>query len=234
MRFETHRVGVWLVERLKFAAPVRAVTVDGGDIIHLDLKTGETVSIHLIESGLELYEIRAILRANTDAGLHTLFILWRDMLLPGHGHAYVPYDWASALLELNSCIYAYDFNGPDIFVFPVYVDWAATGPTIRFGLTIDPARLSAHTIHLSDGPLPGVWRVAGFEGELIAGYGMSGAYALLGLRPDAPLAAVKRAYRRLARRLHPDVNPDADAHARMQALNEAYQAILEERGKPAP
>ncbi|MFO7320461.1 MAG: DnaJ domain-containing protein [Chloroflexota bacterium] len=230
MRFETHRVSVYLVEMLKVAAPVRAITVDGGDIIQLELHSGETVSIHLIESAIELYEIRSVLQANTRAGIHSIFLLWRDLLLPPHGYPYLPPDWASALFDLYGCIYAYDFNGPDIFIFPVYLDATYPQPTIRFGRTIDPSRLTAQTIHLNAGALPGFWRVAGFDGQAEQ-YGPARYYELLGVTRDAPLAAVKRAYRRLARQLHPDVNAAPDAHARMQALNEAYRAILEERGE---
>ena len=48
-------------------------------------------------------------------------------------------------------------------------------------------------------------------------------YAVLGLKPGATLADVKRAYRKLAFSLHPDLNPDIpDAARRFQILNEAY------------
>lgn len=48
-------------------------------------------------------------------------------------------------------------------------------------------------------------------------------YAVLGLKPGATLADVKRAYRKLAFSLHPDLNPDVpNAARRFQILNEAY------------
>jgi molecular chaperone DnaJ len=51
-------------------------------------------------------------------------------------------------------------------------------------------------------------------------------YDLLGVRPDADVDDIKRAYRRLARRLHPDINPgDAVAAVRFRAVVEAYETL---------
>lgn len=48
-------------------------------------------------------------------------------------------------------------------------------------------------------------------------------YAALGLKQDADLAEIKRAYRRLAFSLHPDLNPHIkNAARRFQIINEAY------------
>lgn len=48
-------------------------------------------------------------------------------------------------------------------------------------------------------------------------------YAVLGLSPNADMADIKRAYRKLAFSLHPDLNPGVpDAARRFQRLNEAY------------
>jgi molecular chaperone DnaJ len=51
-------------------------------------------------------------------------------------------------------------------------------------------------------------------------------YILLGLRPDASTADIKRAYRRLARRYHPGINPgDRAAEAMFQRVSEAYETL---------
>jgi len=61
-------------------------------------------------------------------------------------------------------------------------------------------------------------------------------FALLELIPDAPLAEVKRAYRRLAKRYHPDRATSAPPHElrgnmeRMLLLTAAYQTIAGNRG----
>lgn len=54
----------------------------------------------------------------------------------------------------------------------------------------------------------------------------------LGLTPDASLAEIKRAYRRLAMAWHPDRNPDPEATERFKAIRAAYDDLLA-RGDPA-
>jgi curved DNA-binding protein len=49
-------------------------------------------------------------------------------------------------------------------------------------------------------------------------------YALLGVKPDATLQEIRRAYHRLARLHHPDLNQTAlDDH--IKRLNEAYEVL---------
>ncbi|HEV2581138.1 MAG TPA: DnaJ domain-containing protein [Ktedonobacteraceae bacterium] len=49
-------------------------------------------------------------------------------------------------------------------------------------------------------------------------------YALLGVKPDATVQEIKRAYHRLARLHHPDLNQTAlDDH--IKRLNEAYEVL---------
>jgi DnaJ like chaperone protein len=61
-------------------------------------------------------------------------------------------------------------------------------------------------------------------------------FALLELIPEAPLAEVKRAYRRLAKRYHPDRATSAPPHdlrgniERMLLITTAYQTISGDRG----
>jgi hypothetical protein len=65
---------------------------------------------------------------------------------------------------------------------------------------------------------------------------LDAAYAVLGLRPGAPLKEVKAAYRRLAKLHHPDLAPARGriaAEDKMKQINEAYDTLLEhfaERG----
>ncbi|TET43318.1 MAG: hypothetical protein E3J60_00585 [Dehalococcoidia bacterium] len=55
-------------------------------------------------------------------------------------------------------------------------------------------------------------------------------YYILGVHPDAMDIVVKAAYRTLARKYHPDVNPDdKSAEERFKQINNAYEAIMEER-----
>ncbi|RXZ38275.1 J domain-containing protein [Oxalobacteraceae bacterium CAVE-383] len=50
-------------------------------------------------------------------------------------------------------------------------------------------------------------------------------YAALGIDSDAPLSAVKTAYRKKASEFHPDKNTDADAPARFREVQEAYDLL---------
>jgi molecular chaperone DnaJ len=53
-------------------------------------------------------------------------------------------------------------------------------------------------------------------------------YDLLGIRRDAAVDEIKRAYRRLARKLHPDLNPgDHAAAVRFRAIVEAYETLAD-------
>jgi DnaJ-class molecular chaperone len=47
-------------------------------------------------------------------------------------------------------------------------------------------------------------------------------YAALGLKSDATLADIKKAFRQKASQFHPDRNLDEDAPARFRAAQEAY------------
>ncbi|KAK3177978.1 hypothetical protein OEA41_000110 [Lepraria neglecta] len=54
-------------------------------------------------------------------------------------------------------------------------------------------------------------------------------YDALGVKPNAAEFEIKKAYRRLAITTHPDKNPgDETAHARFQAIGEAYQVLSDD------
>ena len=54
---------------------------------------------------------------------------------------------------------------------------------------------------------------------------MSEHYADLGLKSDATLADIKRAFRQKASQFHPDRNSDPDAPARFRQVQEAYDVL---------
>ena len=57
-------------------------------------------------------------------------------------------------------------------------------------------------------------------------------YEVLGLKRDAGVAEVKRAYRKLARKSHPDLNPgDKAAEERFKELNDAYAVLSDPKKK---
>ena len=52
-------------------------------------------------------------------------------------------------------------------------------------------------------------------------------YRLLGVRPDATVLLIKKAYRKLAKQYHPDVNDSPDAADRFREITEAYDTLTD-------
>jgi hypothetical protein len=52
-------------------------------------------------------------------------------------------------------------------------------------------------------------------------------YRLLGVRPDATMLLIKKAYRKLAKQYHPDVNPSPDAAEKFREITEAYDTLTD-------
>jgi hypothetical protein len=52
-------------------------------------------------------------------------------------------------------------------------------------------------------------------------------YRLLGVRPDATVLLIKKAYRKLAKQYHPDVNNSPDAAERFREITEAYDTLTD-------
>ena len=226
MRTITYNASAYLVEELLRAGIVARFLHDGGDILLFQTHTGDRVSIHLIESSIELYEIKSILAGNEAQGVHTLFILWGDRLLPGEGWHIAPPDWMEALFTLyGGLIYAYDVYGNEIFIFPVYFESAEYGRRVRYGTTVHIGHLRCATTGIIFGS---GWRVADFASHRAAACHnpLRRYYDLLGLEDDDDAAAAKKAYRLLARRYHPDLNRSPDATAKMQQINDAYERIM--------
>jgi hypothetical protein len=247
MRTITYTVGAYLVGELQRTGVAARFHHDGGDIILFELHTGQMVSIHLIESSIELYEIRQILEGNTANDIYTLFILWGDRLLPGDGQTYLADDWLAGFYSLNGDqVYAYDIYGDEIYIFPVHFDGYGLERQIRYGTTVNMTHLACDTINTTAMNFTGYWRVAGFQSVPKSANGhqrtkqrkqekvetpasiLEKYYELLGVDEDATYEMVRKAYRLLARRYHPDLNRSLDATTKMQQINEAYDAIVAE------
>jgi hypothetical protein len=210
---------------------------NGGDIVLFETPRGELVSIHMIESGLPLYEIRNTLVDNGKKNIFTLFVLWCDMMLPRNGQVYTCDDWMEALFTLyNGCIYAYEVMDKESYIFPVYFRGSTPVRSVEYGTTVRFRELTCRTLKTHLPGLNDTWHVADFGGvrgnahdpKASATYGitLNHHYAVLGVTPQDDHAAVKKAYRHLARLYHPDLNKSAEAHVKMQEINQAYQAII--------
>ncbi|MBZ0299365.1 MAG: J domain-containing protein [Anaerolineae bacterium] len=256
MRFDVHKVRTYLVNALNEAADtVAEVRHDGTDLILVDLTTGESVIIYLIDRLMPVQEIKTTLTENTAKNLHTLFVLWSDMLLPQENRLHLPEDWMDALLTLyNGKIYGYDSYGPYASVFPVHFTRQSAGLEyfITYGDAVNAAHLHCDYVHVEARDLKGFWRVADFA-ERVQSNGngrqrrsdsqqntqepprtnlhgrrttLAAYFEVLELSADADRGAVRQAYYQLARRYHPDVSGSPDSTARMQQINEAYQRIM--------
>lgn len=62
---------------------------------------------------------------------------------------------------------------------------------------------------------------------------MSDHYATLGLRSDAKLADIKKAFRQLAALHHPDRNPAPEAAERFRAVQQAYEVLADDAQRTA-
>ncbi|MDX2162148.1 MAG: J domain-containing protein [bacterium] len=225
MRFDTIKISAFLVYMIQGQRPRMQVVDDGGDILHVRLQNGDDILIYLIENTITAYEIANILNENSARKVHSLFILWSDLLLPGHGAYYIPDDWMSVLLALHQDkIYAFDAFGPEVFIFPIFFEGVGVARDIRHGGTIDAGHLNAKRVKTPYAP--DFWYVANFEVPAVAANPLQVYYDVLGIHPSTDRDLIKRAYRHLARRYHPDVNDTAEATQKMQQLNDAYARIL--------
>ncbi|GAB4516158.1 MAG: hypothetical protein OHK0046_20980 [Anaerolineae bacterium] len=230
--YQTYNASGYLIDLLRAAGMIRVMHHDGGDIVLFETMAGDKISIHFIDSGIPLYEVRNILKGNEEQGIYTLFMLWVSMMLPHEGQRYLAEDWMEALYHLNNgLIYGYDIYDAEVYIFPVVFEGETRIRQVSYGTTIRARRLTTRKVKTG---LPGFmdeWWVADFEGttaehrQTLATTSLAVYYELLGVLPGDDLETIKQAYRVLARRYHPDTNPDADAHEMMQRVNEAYAKI---------
>jgi hypothetical protein len=242
MRHETYYAGEVLLNRIRASGTLDRVLHDGGDIILWQHTNGRRVSFHLIESGIPLYEIKHILRANHEAGIYTLFLLWAAMMIPDHDKLYRLDDWMEAFLALGGGrVYGYDVMDGQVYVFSVFLHGdgplrrAEWGYPVRAGY-IDTLDWAAPWPDLAS-PL----RVARFEqppissDEALAGTRpmseLDAAYAVLGVSAQDDAETVRQAYYVLARKYHPDTNPSQEATEAMQRINAAYRRVLDVLGR---
>lgn len=232
MRFDTIKISAYLVYLIQAKRPQMEVIDDGGDIVHVRLASGDEVMIYFIESDISDYELLNIINANSTNQIHSLFILWRDLLLPQDGMYYIPDDWMAVLLTLHSDkIYAFDAYGADVFIFPIHFEGTGFARDIRHGDAIELNTLTTKRVKTRYADHN--WYVANFEisqpTNVLQVY-----FEMLGINPSTDRQLIKRAYRYMARKLHPDMNDHdaatlsekAEITRKMQQLNEAYQKIL--------
>lgn len=242
MRHETYYAGEVLLRRIRQSGALKQVLHDGGDIILWEHTNGQRISIHLIESGIPLYEIRNTLQANRRNGVYTLFLLWAAMMLPEHGKMYRMDDWMEGFLALGGGrVYGYDILDSQVYLFSVFLHGEGNLRRAEWGYPVRAGYLEL--FHL-DGLIAGLtetaW-VARFEQPRVTTEEvlkdappmneLDAAYALLGITPQDDADVVRQAYYVLARKYHPDANPSDEATEAMQRINAAYTRIMAILGK---
>jgi hypothetical protein len=251
VRFDTYNASAHLVRQLE-SSGVATVTHDGGDTVLVKLTSGHEVSIHLIETIIPPYELKLNLIENAENDIYSLFVLWGDMFLPHDNEVFQPDPWMHALMSLyNGKLYAFDVYGKDIRIFPTYFEPVdLLHYRIHYGGDVDVTKLGCGSFDMAYPDLSGSWLVADFTGatpppkrqKKQEAHAAKPAprkrpptpWEILGIAKTTERDEIKRAYRRLARRYHPDLNPSREAHDLMQALNNAYQRILDELDAPQP
>lgn len=235
MRFDTQNAASYLVWNLHHSDSVKAVRDDGSDIIHIELKTGKQVMVHLYERPVTQNELRDTLLDNQQGGYYTLFIFWADLLLPGHGVQYQLDDWMLIVSELyGGLIYGYEVMGRQAYFFPILFEGAGQVRHVLHGDIVD-----FHTVSVKIAEstvLGGDWWIASFEAaqqnpeaempKTVFRNTIQDAYALFGVDALADEAQVKRIYRKLARKHHPDAQGDAANDTMMTQINLAYEKLL--------
>lgn len=239
MRYDTLNAGSYLVWRLQYTGRLKDVR-DDGDLIYLELRTGERLMIYLIERPITLSELQQHLTENTSRQIHTLMLFWIDMLLPPDGSVYPLTDWMAALVTLHQGkIFGFEVAGREAYFVPVYFEGGGYQRQVRYGSIVNYAHLHGQTVTTRATFMPGTWRIATFDAP---GAGRArGArtdapradnnplavhFQTLGLRSDANRERVKQAYRQLARTHHPDLNQSTQSDQQMKRINEAYNRLI--------
>lgn len=244
MRFDVHTVRVHLVNELIAAPQVKEVWHDGSDVVILDFKSGEVVSIHMVERYMSVDDIDYIFRHNAEQGHYTMLILWADMFMPSHGQVYTADDWMLTLLQLfGGKIYAFDAWREQPYIFSVHFQpiQGRREYLVRHGADVNIGQVGVDVIETTLPYFHGYWRVARFDGvagdasryweppaDNRQGTRASIRYYLnvLGLGANATREQVKQAYRDKAREHHPDRNQTSDSTTAMQTINDAYERIM--------
>jgi hypothetical protein len=217
-----------LARGLRQVKTIAEVTFHDDSSLLIHTRLGERIVIYLVDDVPPLALIKKALNDNTRADIHTLFVLARR-LLPPDGAYYTPSSEIALLLEAYwGRIYTWRLVDPRLWIVPVAVQrgQVADGEPVDLdGIGIDYVMLVKEGIiglrAVGDFGRGTMRRTAAAAHDPLQNH-----YALIGVPTDADEAAVKAAYRRKAMQMHPDSNPSEQATRQMQAVNEAYAAIM--------
>jgi hypothetical protein len=130
----------------------------------IDLNSGKTVAVYVINRAIRIPEIVETCRANTARRHHTLFIV-DGRMLPDDNSETEPDHWMIALHSLaRGRIYAYWCDRRRCTIRPIHMEWR-WGDSPRqfiFGPVVDIGRLRADRVELTGKYITGHFTVADF------------------------------------------------------------------------
>jgi hypothetical protein len=263
MRLDSNYVRLHIVQELQKTLYAR-IRYDDFDVIVVDLPDRQAAAICIMEREMPVSDILDIYKDHAKSGIHTVFLLWCEMLIPEHGDIFEPPDWLLTLHTLhNQRIYAYKTVGDEVYIFPVILKRVGYGRErlVLYGSLIDVKDIGCAFMKVKGGKLEGTWRM----GDFITGRrhdhtrrtyqarmgerqrqqqkqappppepnSLLTHYRLLGVSINADWETIKQAYRRLARRYHPDLNPSPQATHMMQRINAAYRHLMRHHEQKPP
>jgi len=252
MRLDSNYVRLHVVDELQ-RAPFASVRYDDFDVIVVDLPKKQSAAVCIMERETSLIDILNVFREHGSKQIHSVFLLWCEMLLPEHGDIFEPPEWLRGLVTLhNQKVYAYKTVGDQVAIFPVMFKRVGVGAErlVLHGANVRVTDLGCAFIEVSGSEkLDGRWLMADFvegRGEKrtyhahieqerrrfqqqhapTPAHPMLAHFRALGIAENADWDQVKRAYRDLARQFHPDLNPAAAATGKMQQINHAYAQLM--------
>lgn len=130
----------------------------------IDLITGKTVAVYVINRAIRIPEIMEKVEANTARRLHTLFIV-DGRMIPDDDSDTEPAHWMIALHALaRGRIYAYWCDRRRCTIRPVHMEWRWGEDPRRFiyGPAVDVSRLRTDRVDLASKYITGNFAVADF------------------------------------------------------------------------
>jgi|GEM_PF-1013735 len=164
MRLDSNYVRLHIVNELE-KTPYAKVRYDDFDVIVVDLHHGQTAAINIMEREMPLRDLIRIYEDHQRQNIHTVFVLWCEMLIPEHGEIFEPPEWLEALHALHhNKIYAYKTVGDEVYIFPVTLTPIGLGHErlVKYGKLIDVKDLSCAYIEITGDQINGKWRMADF------------------------------------------------------------------------
>jgi hypothetical protein len=246
-RIHKHRARCHLVNGFENLPDGPAILDEWEDLILVQTPSGDRAAIVLIDHTISLDDILTTFADNQRQNIHTLYILAAVMFLPDHGDQHILEDWMAWLVTAyDGKIYGYMVKDQLVDICPIYFHPENPSPTGQF--------FAGQTVSVRYGPLidarrfrnwqNGTWMIADYaaplsphietphttptsDTRLSPDIFATDPYLVLGISHAADQKTIRAAYLDLARHYHPDTNPHPDATRAMQAINAAYDTLLQ-------